>query len=111
MIGAPADRSAELIVSNPPYLAEAEYQSLTPAVRDHEPSLALVSGDDGLNATRRLLDESRRVLVPGGWLAMELDSRRATDSAALATGLGWQAVSILDDLFGRARYLVARWEI
>jgi len=68
----------------------------------------LVSGVDGLDATVRLLDEARRVLRPRGWLALEIDAGRATATAALARGLGWGAVEVRVDLFGRERYLLAR---
>jgi release factor glutamine methyltransferase len=77
-------------------------------VRDWEPALALVSGEDGLEATTRLLDEGRTVLRPGGWLALEVDSSRAQVTANRACGLGWEDVTIHMDLFGRERYLLAR---
>jgi release factor glutamine methyltransferase len=98
----------DALVSNPPYLTEAEYRDLDPSVRDWEPRLALVSGRDGMSATLRLLDEGRRVLSPGGWLALEVDCTRAADIAAQASTPGWQDVSVHLDLFGRERYLLAR---
>lgn len=100
-------RMVDLIVSNPPYLTEAEHASLESAVRDWEPAAALLAGDDGLQPYRRLFADAPRVLTPGGWLLLEVDARRARETAALATA-GWRDVAILDDLFGRARYLVAR---
>ena len=100
--------SLDAMVSNPPYLSEAEYASLDPSVRRWEPAAALVSGPDGLAATTRLLQESPRVLRPGGWLAMELDCTRAARVADAAGALGWMDVSIHADLFGRERYLLAR---
>lgn len=104
----PIQEPLDLLVSNPPYLTEREYAELDGAVRDFEPRLALPSGDDGLEATRRLLDEGRHVVREGGWIALELDCRRATATAALAEGFGWREVTVQDDPFGRARYLVAR---
>jgi release factor glutamine methyltransferase len=103
-------REVNLLVANPPYLTADEYRKLDASVRDHEPMLALVSGDDGLDATRRLLDEGRYVVAAGGWIALELDCRRADASAALAGSLGWSEIAVQDDLFGRARYLLARRE-
>jgi release factor glutamine methyltransferase len=100
--------SLDALVSNPPYLTEREYAELDPAVSRWEPREALVSGADGLDATVRLLDEGRRVLRSGGWLALELDASRAAAVAALARGLGWGAVEVRVDLFGRERYLLAR---
>jgi release factor glutamine methyltransferase len=98
----------DALVSNPPYLTEAEYRELDPSVGNWEPGLALVSGPDGMSATMRLLDEGRRVLSPGGWVALEVDCTRAAATAAQASALGWQDVSVHLDLFGRERYLLAR---
>jgi release factor glutamine methyltransferase len=106
-----ADGSADALVSNPPYLSEAEYAALDPGVRDWEPALALVSGADGLAATGRLLDDGRRVVRPGGWIALELDASRAGRVGRMAAALGWQDVSVESDLFGRERYLFARRSI
>ncbi len=100
--------SLDAMVSNPPYLSAAEYASLDPSVRQWEPAAALLSGLDGLDATTRLLREARRVLRPGGWLAMEVDCTRAARVAAAAGALGWMDVAIHADLFGRERYLLAR---
>jgi release factor glutamine methyltransferase len=102
------DQSFDALISNPPYLTRDEYDHLDPAVRRWEPELALVSGDDGLEATARLLDEGRRVLRPGGWLMLELDCTRAKVAARLASALGWEEPSIHPDLFDRERYLLAR---
>ena len=98
----------DLLVSNPPYLTEAEYQALDSSVKSWEPREALVSGPDGLAATRRLLEQASGLLTAGGWLVMELDFSRADLSAGLARGAGLVEVNVLNDLFGRARYLVAR---
>jgi hypothetical protein len=87
---APIVEPLDLLVSNPPYLTEAEYATLDASVRDHEPRLALPSGEDGLDAIRRLLDDGRAVVREGGWIALELDCRRAAATAALAEGFGFQ---------------------
>ena len=98
----------DALISNPPYLTEAEYAALDPAVRDWEPEGALVSGADGMTATVRLLHEARDVLRPGGWLALEVDCSRAAVAAAQASALGWLEVTVHMDLFGRERYLLAQ---
>ncbi|MBA3317653.1 MAG: peptide chain release factor N(5)-glutamine methyltransferase [Gemmatimonadales bacterium] len=100
--------SLDAVVSNPPYLTEAEYASLDPSVKRWEPASALVSGPDGLRATVRLLQETRSVLRVGGWLALEVDCTRAAAVAGQAAALGWVDVAIHADLFGRERYLLAR---
>lgn len=98
----------DALVSNPPYLTAAEYAALDPSVRDWEPATALVSGDDGMESTMRLLVEAREALRPGGWLAVEVDCTRAGLAARHASGLSWTDVSVHMDLFGRERYLLAR---
>lgn len=103
-----APACVNLLVSNPPYLTDAEHDALDPSVRDYEPRMALASGVDGLDATRQLLDEGRRVMVAGGWIALEVDHRRAEEIARFATALGWMEAVVQDDLFGRARYVLAR---
>ena len=103
-----AGATLDAIVSNPPYLTEEEYDHLDPSVRRWEPAGALVSGEDGLAATGVLLRSAPQVLRPGGWIALELDCRRAKESAALAVAAGWDLVTVEHDLFGRARYLLAQ---
>lgn len=110
LVGALGEGSCDLIVSNPPYLAQGELERLDPSVRDWEPILALDGGVDGMDPYRRLFREVPRVLRPGGWMALEIDARRPEDTAALAVTSGWSDVTIHDDLFGRARYLMARRE-
>ena len=97
-----------MLVANPPYIAAREYALLDPSVRDWEPRMALESGPDGLDATHRLLDDGRRVVAPGGWIALELDASRAGIIALAAGACGWQGVTIHHDLFGRERYLLAQ---
>ena len=96
------------IVSNPPYLTDAEYASLDPGVRLFEPREALVGGGDGLAVTRALLAGARGLLEPArGLIALEIDERRAAETAALARAHGWSQVVVREDLFGRPRFLLA----
>jgi release factor glutamine methyltransferase len=78
----------DVIVSNPPYIAEAEWFSLQPEVRDFEPRVALVGGGVGIEVHRRLLDQAWQYLKPGGWLFMEMGigQSEAVHQFALATG-------------------------
>jgi release factor glutamine methyltransferase len=101
---------ADVVACNPPYVTDAEWATLDPAVRDHEPRIALCAGPDGMAHTRALLRDARHVVVPGGLLAMELDCRRVAPAQALARALGWTA-RIERDLFGRERYLLATREL
>jgi release factor glutamine methyltransferase len=98
----------DLLVANPPYLTEAEYDALDVSVKAWEPRQALAGGPDGLGVARRIFDQGLALLAPGGWIVMELDSSRGTAAADLALVAGWTEIKVWDDLFGRPRYLTAR---
>jgi release factor glutamine methyltransferase len=95
------------IVANPPYLTAIEYDELDPSVRAFEPREALVSGHDGLDATRALFAGAAALLEPGGLLALEIDERRGDAVHALGGDAGWD-VEIHADLFGCPRYALAK---
>ena len=100
----------DVIVSNPPYVSETEFEALEPSVRRFEPRLALVSPEGGMEHIRQLLDGAREHLLPRGLLALEVDSGRAETARTLATEFGWGRVWIEHDLFGHPRYLLATRE-
>lgn len=102
-----AGERCRAIVANPPYLTEAEYEALEPAVKRYEPCEALVSGRDGLDATRALFAGAAGRLAPGGVLALEIDERRAEVVRGLARAHEWTRIEIHQDLFGRPRYALA----
>jgi release factor glutamine methyltransferase len=106
----PDDLAGEvrLVVSNPPYVSEEEWDVLDPEVRDHEPVVALVPGPTGLEAIQVLLGEARRWLAPGGSLVVELAPGQALGVAKRAAELGYDEPDLRDDLAGRRRMLVAR---
>jgi release factor glutamine methyltransferase len=99
-----ADRSFDLVVSNPPYIAGRARAALPPEVSDHEPALALFGGDDGLAIYRRLIPEAARLLRPGGWLMMELGDAAAVREMCAA----WRGLELVNDLAGIPRVLMAR---
>jgi release factor glutamine methyltransferase len=101
-----ASRSASLIVSNPPYVSEADREALQPEVRDWEPSMALFAGSAGLDFYRRLIPEAAEVLNIGGALLMELGVGQAAEVAALFDQR-WSAPKIFPDLAGLPRVLLA----
>jgi release factor glutamine methyltransferase len=99
----------DVIVSNPPYVSFAELADLPPDVRDWEPSLALLSPQDGLAATRGLVREAPHHLKRGGLLALEVDARRAGTVAEMVSVDGrYTDVEVLLDLTGRERFVFAR---
>jgi release factor glutamine methyltransferase len=103
------DVRPNLIVSNPPYIATDETATLPTSVRDWEPPVALVAGRDGLRATAQLLRQTAERLMPGGAVALEVDSRRAGAVGHLARrDPRFAEVRVLRDLAGRERFVVAR---
>ena len=67
----------DFILANPPYVTEREYQNLAPEVREYEPAIALVSGEDGFRDIRQIVDLSTAFLTPGGTLLMEIGHEQA----------------------------------
>jgi release factor glutamine methyltransferase len=67
----------DFILANPPYVTEREYQNLAPEVREYEPALALVAGEDGFRDIRQIVDLSTAYLAPGGTLLMEIGHEQA----------------------------------
>lgn len=76
-------RRADIIVSNPPYIAEHEKETLDSLVVDHEPSVALFGGKDGLDYYRRILADIPDVVVPGGLVAFEVGAEQSRHVAFL----------------------------
>ncbi len=105
-----AGETFEVIVSNPPYVDAAEFAALDEGVRLYEPRDALVSGEGGLEHSRRLLEGAAGHLAVGGLLALEVDCTRAEATLGLARDVGWRGARLEDDLFGRPRYLLATKE-
>ena len=100
---------ARVVVSNPPYIAFAELDQLPSSVRDWEPPVALVSADEGLAVTRAIIRDAASLLVPGGLLAVEVDTRRASLVAeATSTNGSYRDVAVHLDLAGRERFVLAR---
>jgi release factor glutamine methyltransferase len=97
-------RAVDLIVSNPPYIAERDRNDLAPEVRDFEPSTALFAGPDGLRDIRAILHAARLSLVNEGRLLMEIGAGQADAVAALVSGIdGLELDTIHRDLQGIPR--------
>lgn len=92
----------ELVVSNPPYVAEAEMPGLEPEVRDWEPRIALTPGGDGLEAYRRIAAGLDGLLAPLGRAFFEIGSTQGEAVAAVFAAAGFK-VAIHPDLGGTDR--------
>ena len=95
----------DLIVSNPPYISEAEMPYLAPEVRDWEPHLALTPGGDGLSAYRTLATALGRFLAPKGRAFFEIGYQQASDVIEIFTKAGFSNPVILKDLAGHDRVI------
>lgn len=93
----------ELIVSNPPYIVRDVIPTLDAEVREHEPVLALDGGTDGLDFYRRIVQDAREYLVPGGLLAFEIGYDQGEALLELMKNAGYGDVELLKDLAGLDR--------
>lgn len=102
--GAPFDA----IVSNPPYVPEAEWAQLAPEIRDHEPKLALTPGPTGNEAYAAVVRTAHAVLVRGGLLALELGWTSERAVRAIVAAAGFEEMGVRPDTQGIPRILTAR---
>jgi release factor glutamine methyltransferase len=98
----PPDARFDVVVSNPPYIATAEIDTLSAEVR-REPRMALDGGADGLVLIRRVAEGARRHLVPGGLLAMEIGETQGAALVAVLQAAGYAEVRVEKDLERRDR--------
>lgn len=96
----------DALVSNPPYIPDHEWPDVPPDVKDHEPTLALRAGADGLDVLRPLIAGARDVVKPGGLIAFELAACHADTAEQLARDAGWSDTGVLPDHERLPRVLV-----
>lgn len=104
LLGGVRGEAFDVVVSNPPYVRDDEV--LEAQVVEFEPHAALFAGPTGLEIYQRLIPEAREVLVPGGWLLMEIGQGQRDPVAELLRG--WEGVDFKDDLQGIPRVAMAR---
>ncbi|MBV2365316.1 peptide chain release factor N(5)-glutamine methyltransferase [Streptomonospora nanhaiensis] len=103
------DGRLDLLISNPPYVPTTDSAVLPPEVRDHDPAPALWAGRDGLDLIRSLEAVGRRLLRPGGAMAIEHGDGQGIDIPRLfPEELGWRDVRNRKDLAHRDRFVVMR---
>lgn len=96
-----------VILSNPPYIARAEIDSLMPDVRQFEPHTALDGGESGLELIEPLIHQAREAIEPGGLFAIEFGHDQGRHVLALAHAAGFRDAVIKKDLAGLDRVLIA----
>ena len=103
------DGTVDVVVCNPPYVPLEAWESVAVEARDHDPHLALFSGQDGLAAIRTLERRASRLLRPGGVVGAEHAEVQAASAPAVFSASGrWEQVRDHEDLAGRPRFLTAR---
>jgi release factor glutamine methyltransferase len=107
LVSALAPLSFDLVVSNPPYVAESDESGLQREVRDFEPRVALFSGPTGFEIYERLIRDAPRVLRPDGWLIMELGFQSRERVLAMFDHQ-WRNLDVKPDLSGIPRVLMAQ---
>jgi release factor glutamine methyltransferase len=100
-------RKFDVVVSNPPYVPTAEYETLSAEILNFESRWALDGGADGLAIFRRLAEQAHVLLKSGGLLAVELHETTLKQAGAYARSLAYDGVEIHKDLAGRERFLMA----
>jgi len=101
--------TVDVVVCNPPYIPLEAWESVAAEARDHDPHLALFSGQDGLDAIRVLEQRAALLLRPGGVVGAEhADVQGESAPGVFAASGRWLDVADHHDLAGRARYLTAR---
>ncbi len=101
--------TVDVVTCNPPYVPLEAWESVAPEARDHDPHLALFSGDDGLDALRVLARRAAVLLRPGGWVGAEHADVQGDSAPGLFLATGrYEQVRDHRDLAGRPRHVVAR---
>jgi release factor glutamine methyltransferase len=102
----PVTETADLIVSNPPYVASTDAPGLVPEVREHEPHIALFAGGDGLYVFGRLFPAAAMRVRAGGRLIVEVGYDQDDRVARIASGHGWTLSHVRQDLQQITRTLI-----
>jgi release factor glutamine methyltransferase len=98
----------DLIVSNPPYLAQAEMVDIAPELALHEPAMALTDGADGLSVYRLIAISAQGYLSARGRVLVEIGYAQGVDVRMIFEAAGWADVVVLPDLDGRPRVISAQ---
>ena len=100
--------SFDLVLSNPPYIPSDLIEKLEPVVKNHEPILALDGGEDGMNASRKIILGALNGLAKGGWLILEHHYDQSEKITSFMKNIGMEEVSFEKDLSGIKRYAICR---
>lgn len=98
----------DVIVSNPPYIATGEIETLTEEVRIHDPYIALDGLEDGLHFYREITQQSLNYIKSGGWLLYEIGCTQAHDVSDIMSEYGYSNIKVIKDLAGLDRVVMGQ---
>lgn len=102
------DMDYDMIISNPPYIPQEEYEELMPEVKKHEPQRALTDNGDGYYFYKKISEEAPKYLKDGGYLAFEVGYNQAQEVSELMKKSGLQIIAIVKDYGGIERVVIGR---
>src|SRR4030042_640350 len=101
-----------IIVSNPPYIADREYQELPPGVKDYEPKEALWAGQTGVEFYEKLIYQSKNHLNENGWLLLEIGARQEENVRKIMEDCGnYNSIDVRNDYAGLPRVIKGRKKV
>jgi release factor glutamine methyltransferase len=101
-----AGEQFDFVISNPPYVGEADADKVQKQVREFEPKIAVFSGHEGMDIYRRLIPQVLDALRPGGWFVTEIGYSEEENVRNLL--VGWSDIQVTADLQGIPRVVAAR---
>ncbi len=106
----PSGTKYHTIISNPPYIAEADFATLVREIREHEPRSALLAGKTGLEVIERIICDAPRFMLSSGILALEIGAGQHEKVADLVKQANFVEIEVVTDLAGIERVVLGRIE-
>ena len=100
----------DLVISNPPYIPRDTYENLPEEVKNFEPQVALLGGEDGLKHIREIIQKAPFFIKDGGWLILENHFDQGEKVKQLFIKNGFKLVEIVKDLSGIGRFTIGRYK-
>ncbi len=99
----------DVVVCNPPYVSFSEYESLPPEIKNYEPKVGLLGGNDGLEFFRKFSNILPTLLKPNAYAFFEIGERQAASVRNIYSDTGFSGILIVDDLAGKNRIVKMHW--
>jgi len=102
-------RKFDIIVSNPPYVSYSEFEALAPEIKEYEPKVSLLGGNDGLEFYRKFANILTDILKPSSFAFFEIGEKQASSVSNIFADAGFQNIQVLNDLAGKNRVVKMTW--